>query len=342
MLGLGIVGCGFVVRDRHLPALRRVPDIAVAAIADVDPDARATVAAALGDVRRYPDATGVLHDPGVDAIAVCVPPTAHADVALAALDAGKHVLVEKPLAHSLADADRIVERAASSTAKAVVGFNYRLHRFVLRARELIRAGALGQILSVSSVFTNTTVNGWQRRRDLGGGAILDRAVHHFDLWRFLLEDELEEAFATAPGGDGGDAVTVVTGATRGGIVVTALVLDRTVVQNEIAVYGTKGAVLADLARADGFRQVGLSDLPGAPRTRLRRLAELGIDAAGTIRAVRRGGDYLVTYEDEWRAFAQIVRGDLPPTPSVADGRAVLAIALAAIESIDTGRPARVA
>ena len=66
------------------------------------------------------------------------------------------------------------------------------------------------------------------------------------------------------------------------------------------------------------------------------------DARGSAKAIRRGGDYLLTYEDEWRRFAEIVRHDLPAEPSVADGRAALEVALAAIASADTRAPVQLA
>src|SRR5436190_9300697 len=89
-LGLGLVGCGFVTRRFHLPALRRVADVEVVAVADVDETALHEVADSLSIERRYLAAGELVHDPRVEAVAVCVPPEAHVQVASVALDAGKH------------------------------------------------------------------------------------------------------------------------------------------------------------------------------------------------------------------------------------------------------------
>ncbi|MGZ8702810.1 MAG: Gfo/Idh/MocA family protein, partial [Gaiellaceae bacterium] len=122
-LRVGIVGCGFATRSRHLPALQRMSQVRVVALADLDATLVSEVGKDAGIERLYGSASELVEDPDVEAIAVCVPASAHVDVAIAAIDAGKHVLVEKPLALSLDEADRLLERTASSSVKVTVGFN---------------------------------------------------------------------------------------------------------------------------------------------------------------------------------------------------------------------------
>ena len=195
-LRLGIVGCGWVALDRHLPALAHVREVTVVALADVDPDALARTAALAPAARRFSSAEALADDPTVEAVAVTVPPAAHVEVALAALARGKHVLVEKPLAPSLEEADVLVAAAEASPCKVVVGFNFRRHRFVQRTRAMIAAGELGDVTCIRSVFTNDVplddAARWRGSRALGGGGILDRAVHEIDLWRYLLADDVAE------------------------------------------------------------------------------------------------------------------------------------------------------
>src|SRR5207302_8919720 len=99
---------------------------------------------------RAVDVDALLGDGAVDAVAVCTPPATRADLAVAALDAGKHLFLEKPLAPSLEEADRILERAAGSPLRVLVGLNFRRHRLVHRARRLVREGRLGRIQAVRS------------------------------------------------------------------------------------------------------------------------------------------------------------------------------------------------
>lgn len=343
-LRVGIVGCGWVAVERHIPALRHVREVDVVALADRNASALDRAGNLVPGAQRHTDAEVLAADPSVEAVAICVPPSAHVEAALAALAAGKHVFVEKPLASSLEDADRLVEAAASSPAKAVVGFNFRHHRFTRRARDAIRAGELGRIDCIRSAFTNDIGVGeavrWRGTRELGGGGILDRAVHDIDLWRYLLADDVAEVFAYSRPGRTDDEVAVVTVRMCGGAIASITVLDAAVVSHELTLYGTRGALQLDLCRFDGYAGQSPGLLPGSPKARARRLAGAFSDVGGQVRAIRRGGDFMATYEDEWRRFAEIVRLDLPAEPSVADGRAALAVALAAVESADSGAPVR--
>src|SRR2546423_90178 len=111
MIRLGVIGCGQVAELRHLPALRRVSGVEVAALADVDPLRLERVARQFGVARRCSNYSDLIETGDVDAVAVCVPPALHAVVARAALDAGKHVFIEKPLALCLAECDLLLESA---------------------------------------------------------------------------------------------------------------------------------------------------------------------------------------------------------------------------------------
>jgi myo-inositol 2-dehydrogenase/D-chiro-inositol 1-dehydrogenase len=294
---------------------------------------------------RYCSIEELVGDAAIEAVAVCVPPSAHADVACAALAAGRHVLVEKPLAASLEDADRLIEAVTSSPTKAVVGFNFRRHRFVQRARAAIRSGELGRIDCIRSAFTNDVpiedAAGWRGTRGLGGGGILDRAIHDIDLWRYLLDDDVAEVFAYSRPGRTEDEVAVVTARMRRGALASITVLDAAIVSHELMLYGTLGALRLDLCRFDGYTAESPDLLPGSPKARVLRFAGTFSDVGGHVHASRRGGDFMATYEDEWRRFAEIVRLDLPAEPSMTDGRAALAVALAAIESASSGAPVHI-
>ena len=339
---LGIIGCGYVTLDRHLPALRQVPEIEVVALADALPE-RAAEAARRVPRARPVDVEALLGDGGVDAVAVCTPPATHTDLAIAALDAGKHLFLEKPVAPSLEEADRIVERAAHSPLRVLVGFNFRRHRLVARARQLVRDGRLGRIQAVRSAFTNPVLDeaiDWKTKRGLAGGALLDRAVHHFDLWRFVLGEEVAEVVALTRSERGDDQSTLVTARTTEGTPLFTLALDDSVVTHDLAVYGTEAAVFADCCRFDGFDVAPRTELPGSPAARLRRARDAVRRPGESLRVVRGGGDFRLSYVEQWRHFARAVRGEVAPSPTLADGRAALEIALAAARSADSGSSVR--
>jgi predicted dehydrogenase len=345
---LGIVGCGFVAEHRHLPTLRRLPEIHVEAVADADRDRCERVAARFGVPYRYDSVHALLERPEVEAVAVCTPASAHAEVAGAALEAGKHVFVEKPLTLSLEEADALVERARrQSSATAMVGFNLRWHRLVRQAQALLRQGSIGRVTAVVTTLTDarSTVPGlpaWRRQRHLGGGSLLEKLVHHFDLWRFLLDDEADEVFALTRGGQGEDEVTMVTGRMRGGTLVHALASDLTSSSNHVDLYGEEGALGLDLYRFDGLERSMLHDLPGAPVTRVRRVLASAAQLAAGLGEIRHGGLFDATYGAEWRHFAGAVRTSRQADCTFEDGRRALQIALAAAASASVGRPISVA
>ena len=334
---LGIIGCGYVTFDRHLPALRHVPEIEIVALADAHPE-RTTGAARLVPGARVVEVEQLL-DGEVDAVAVCTPPATHAQLALAALDADKHVFLEKPVAPSLEEADRIAERAARSPRRVLVGFNFRRHRLVERARQAVREGRLGRVQALRAAFTSPVLDEkleWKTQRGLGGGALFDRAIHHFDLWRFVLGAEVAEVFALTRSEQGDDQSVVVTARTADGTPLSTLALDDSAITHDFAVYGTDAALFADCCRFDGFHVAPRAEPPGSPQARLRRAREALRRPGESYRAVRSGGDFRVSYVEEWRHFARVVRGEVEASPTLADGRAALEIALAAARSADSG------
>lgn len=346
-LGVGLVGCGFVARRRHLPTLRRVPEIEVTALADPDPVALAEVGDRFGISRRHRSVEELVADPLVEAVAVCVPVGWHVGVALAALTAGKHILLEKPLALTLAEADQLVAAAQDAVPRVMMGFNLRWHRHLRAARRLVASGVLGRIQSLSTVFSDPLLSragvpAWRSSRAAGGGVLFDKLAHHFDLWRFLLADEVEEVFTFSQSGRGDDHTVCISGRTAKGSLVTALGMDHSFMRHEITIYGERGGVHVDCYRFDGLAHYGAEDLPGAPRTRLRHLAGVIRESRAHLAAIRRGGDFNASYDGEWRHFAQSVRESRRPECGLADGRAALAIAVAADRSRASAAPVLVA
>ena len=339
--GLGIVGCGWVTATRHLPALARVRDLEVVALADVDAKAVDTLAGRFGVAARYGGAAQLVEDPRVDAVAVCVPPSAHAEVALAALEAGKHVFVEKPLAATLADADRLVERATGVGLTAMVGFNLRFHRLVRQLRDRLASGGLGPIHALATTYTDDVLlrpelAAWRATRGRGGGTLLEKAIHHFDLWRFLLEDEVEEVHAYTGSGRADDEVACVSARMRGGALASTLAVDATSLSNEVAVYGTKARAALDLYRFDGLVQASPYEPPGAVRTRAQALLRTARALPAGLGAIRSGGEAMLSYEAEWRHFAAAIARGGATESTLEDGVRALEIALAAHQSASTG------
>ena len=339
-LGIGLVGCGRVSQQRHLPALQRLPDVRVVAVADIDRLRLAQVADQFGITQRYTEYQQLVNDPAVEAVAVCVPAHSHVDIALAALDAGKHLFVEKPMALSLDDCDRLMQRARQARGRTMVGFNLRWHRLLRRTRETIQQGALGSLklvhVSITSRFGENEPE-WMALRERGGGVFLELGVHCFDLWRFLLQTEVEEVCAMRQGGVWEDETATVSAHLANGVLATAVVSKGTGESNEVEIFGQDGRLVISNYRFDGFQVSPSWSYPGSLRARARSLAGLVRDAPQVVSTVRQGGDYVASYHAEWRHFVGCVQHDLTPECTLEDGRRALQIALAAIESATVGR-----
>jgi predicted dehydrogenase len=119
---IGVLGCGVIAYWAHLRALRRMPGATLAAAADPDPAARAS-ARRLTGVELYERAEDLLRRSDIDAVVICAPTQLHADLAVAAADAGKHFYLEKPIATDAAGAQRVVDAAAAAGVIGAIGFN---------------------------------------------------------------------------------------------------------------------------------------------------------------------------------------------------------------------------
>jgi predicted dehydrogenase len=140
----------------------------------------------------FPSLQAALEATEADAVLVTTALADHAPVALQALAAGKHVLVEKPFAPSLADAQRAVDAAAAHSRVLMVSQNYRFYPAVQTAAALIRDGSLGPVGAVSVQFrkyANTQPPATNRHYTIRQPLLMDMAIHHFDLMRLVLDQE---------------------------------------------------------------------------------------------------------------------------------------------------------
>ncbi len=343
---LGIIGCGNVTEKRHLPAIQSVSDLQVVALADIDDGSLNRLADRFRVAKRYNDYRALLADQDVSAVAVCAPLSFHAEMALGALEAGKHVLVEKPLASSLDEADALIERAAHSPCKAMVGYNLRWHRLVRQAREIINQGRLGRIELAAAVFTAGThfksdVLEWKKRRALGGGVLMEFATHYFDLWRFLLDAEVEEVHASTRSDQWDDVTGTLTAHLSNGALATAYFSEWTSDRNELHIYGQAGSLHLDLYRFDGLESVPLFRAPGNIGGRLSHFGRSLRQLPRGVRHFRRGGEYYASFIAQWRHFAESIQEAVPLECTLEDGRRAMQIALAALKSASTGQAVRV-
>jgi predicted dehydrogenase len=189
-LKVAFAGTGYISRI-HARAARSVADVESVAVVNHRPESMRTFAAEFGIPRQYPDVDALLADGDVDALIVGTPNYLHAPQTIAALKAGVHVMVEKPMAMDAAEAEEMLEADQRSGALLMVAHCWRFDRQVLWLREQVEAGRLGRIVRTKGygVHVNWGPGGWfTRRRHAGGGALADMGIHALDTARFLLGD----------------------------------------------------------------------------------------------------------------------------------------------------------
>jgi predicted dehydrogenase len=191
-LRVALLGSGWIM-DYHARAVLEHPGAELCAAASWRGPSLARLAERHGIPRTTTDWRELAADPEVDAVVIGTPNALHAEQAVACLEAGKHVLVEKPMARSLAEADAMLAAAARSGARLMVAHCWRFHTDVLALRARVAAGELGEVVKTRSygVHAGWGPSGWFTDPALaGGGALLDMGVHAIDTTRFLLGDPL--------------------------------------------------------------------------------------------------------------------------------------------------------
>lgn len=196
-LKMGLVGCGGIsaAHARGYQSLAGL--VRVTAVCDMDPERAATRARELGAERIYTTLDELLAESGVDAVDLCLPHREHAPATERAARAGKHVLVEKPIAPSLEEADRMIAAARVAGITLMVAHNQRYHPQHVRIRELLDEGAIGRVYcgraDHNMDFEPPRGHFIYNRHAAGGGALIGYGVHRIDLLRWYIGEVAEVA-----------------------------------------------------------------------------------------------------------------------------------------------------
>ncbi len=198
---VGIIGCGMITARRHAPEYTDNPHSEVVALYDFDQERAKELAAGYG-AKTYGTVEELLADPEIDAVSICSPNNTHAPYSIMALEAGKHVLCEKPMALELSDTRKMMEAAEKARKILMIGHNQRLLPTHRKARELLQSGMIGNILSIQSNFRHPGPEYWSVNRSNSTwffdkdkahfGALGDLGAHKLDIIRFLTDDEVDD------------------------------------------------------------------------------------------------------------------------------------------------------
>ena len=194
MINIGIIGCGKIAQVRHIPEYAENPDVKLAAFFSPN-RARAQEQADKYGGKVYDTAEALLADPEIDAVSICAANYAHAELSIQALNAGKHVLCEKPMATTLADCEAMVECAKKNGKFLMIGHNQRLAKAHMEAKRLIDEGLIGDIITFRTSFGHGEPETWAikpgkdtwffDKSKAAMGVMADLGVHKTDLIQYL-------------------------------------------------------------------------------------------------------------------------------------------------------------
>lgn len=344
-ISIGLIGCGQVAVNRHLPILKTLPGATVKVLSDIDEASLRRTAAQFDISDTCTDYRLLLERDDIDAVGVLVPLEQHARVGVDVLEARKHMLLEKPMCRTLEEAALLREAADEAGVTAMMGLNKRWHRLMLRARKVVASGELGKVRLINFVYSSgqdfDRVPEWRKRRASGGGNLIENGVHCYDLWRFLLQEEIEEVYAASGRGRSDDEPAVVTARTESGILLNTTLSDFMPGRNEMEIFGDRQVLTISQYRFEGFEFTPHGTCSGDLGNRAQRIGRFFRELPAGISQSRYGGDYTESFRAMWDHFIKAIRTGSPVSCTLEDGRRALEISLAALSSADSGRPVKI-
>ena len=257
---VGIIGCGKIAQVRHIPEYAANPNTKVYGFYDINL-ARAEELAKQYGGKAYASYEELLADPEIVAVSVCAANHVHAEITIAALKAGKHVLCEKPMAVTLEECEAMVAAAEESGKYLMIGQNQRLAKAHAKAKELIAQGAIGKVLTFRTIFGHGGPETWSidpganvwffDKTKAAMGAMADLGIHKTDMIQYVLGTKIAKTQAVLSTLDKRDATGNLIGVDDNAICIyqmengvigtmTASWTYYAAEDNTTVIYGTKG------------------------------------------------------------------------------------------------------
>lgn len=193
-LRVGIVGCGGIANGKHLPSLSKQKEVELVAFCDIIIERAERAAKEYGseDSLVVEDYKELVNDESIDVVHVCTPNASHAEISIAALEAGKHVMCEKPMAKTTEEARAMVEAAERTGKKLTIGYDNRYRADSLHLNKLVRQGDLGEIyFAKAHAIRRRAVPTWGvflNEEEQGGGPLIDIGTHALDLTLWMMDN----------------------------------------------------------------------------------------------------------------------------------------------------------
>jgi len=337
-LRIGLIGCGHMGGIVHLNILRRLPLVELVALAEPDAQRREAAKRQAPRATTFADYHELLDSPEIDAVIVCLPNALHTEAGIAALERGKHIYLEKPLAVNLDSGRSLLEVAEQSGKVAMIGFCYRFNPLHLEVRRVLNEGLLGEIIGARSVFTSAPDRApeWKHTRKSGGGALLDLASHHIDLVRFWFNKEIVEvrASVTSKRAEADSATLELRLADD--VLVQSFFSTSSVNEDRFEIYGRAGKLSLDRYNSWSVEFTGGMHSPMARRRFEEVLSWIPRSRFAINKVIAPAREPCLSAAVEH--FVEAVRNGEQASPNFEDGFHSLAVVIAAEESARRGCP----
>jgi UDP-N-acetylglucosamine 3-dehydrogenase len=326
MIRVAMLSFAHMHAESYAACIARLDRVELAGVYDRDQARGRTMAHRFGT--DFYDKIEVLLAADVNAVIVCSENARHRELTVAAAEAGKHVLCEKPIAASVEDAEAMIRACESSGVTLQVAFPCRFLTAVVRAKQIVDEGKLGRIVAIKGTNRGTKPGGWFTDKALaGGGAVMDHTVHVADLMRWFLGAEVTQVYAEVGNmmyGDEFDDCGILTMTFDNGVFAT---LDPSWSRNRA--YPTWGDVTMTLTGTDGVLAVDAFDQ--------KLMLYAADEPAGRAVCVADDMDLFLVKD-----FIECVAQGRAPSITGRDGLEAMRVALAAYESAAAHRPVTIA
>jgi 1,5-anhydro-D-fructose reductase (1,5-anhydro-D-mannitol-forming) len=296
-IGWGIVGLGRIAGTEIAPAVTGAGNGTLAAVCSRDAGRARDFAAQHGAGSAYDEYRAMLDDPAVDAVYIATPNSLHADQVVQAAAAGKHVLCDKPLATTVAEAERAVAACQEAGVRLGVTFQTRNHEGMSDLRQLLADGEIGPVRLVQIEVSpgRALPGGWRTDPALAGVGVMNNlGVHAYDLLRYLLDAEVVEATAVVHVEPGFSVDTMSLALLRFDTGALAYVNANQSVPNcrpNLTIYGTEGTVLGrNVTRPNLTGSISVLGRGGSTERQVSTAGAFVATVAGFADAVLRGAD----------------------------------------------------
>ena len=328
-LNVGIIGAGRIGQVHAKSITYHIPQAKIVAISDIYYEGAEKVAESLGIPNAYEDYHEILNNPEIDAVLICSSTDTHADIAVEAAEAGKHIFCEKPVDLTVAKIKKVIAAVEKAGVKLQIGFNRRYDHNFAEIKRLANDGKLGKLQTIKITSRDPEPPSIDYVK-VSGGIFLDMTVHDFDMARFI-GGEVEEVYANA-------AVTVDEAIGEAGDVDTALIALKFKNGAIGVIDNCRKACYGYDQRLEVFGMGGQASAANDTPTNVSYINENGNMTDKPLYFFLER--YMQSFTDEMTEFINAVQDDEPTKTTVNDGLEALRLGLAAKLSVKEHRPVK--